>query len=179
MTEKSFTTDLDALKQRADSKRDAFEVMMYQLQDDDDLSDEKIDTLADKIATPIINAIDCTTCANCCRSLDVQLGDDDLARLANGIDVPLDKIKTHVAVQDNDDPDIIGTFAEKPCAFLDGKLCSVYAHRPTSCRDYPQFTPDFRWMLSWMINGAHLCPIIYHVLVAMVDEVDNLQRGEK
>ena len=149
---------------------------MYQLQDDDDLSDTTIDNLADSIATPIIEAIDCTTCANCCRSLDVQLGEDDLARLASSIDVSLDEIRTHITLQAHDDPDIVGIFAQKPCAFLDGRLCSVYGHRPTSCRDYPQFTPDFRWMLAWMINGAHLCPIIYNVLVAMLDEVDDLQR---
>lgn len=177
MTASPLITDLDKLKHLVDEKRDAFEVMRYQLQDDEDLDDAVIDALVDKIAAPIIDIIDCTACANCCRSLDVQLGNDDLERLAAGLDVPLDNIATHVAVKAYDDPDIVGIFAPKPCAFLEGNLCSVYAHRPTSCRDYPQFTPDFRWMLEWMINGAHLCPIIYNVLVAMLKEVDDLQRG--
>jgi len=169
-------TDLEDLKTHADKRKDDFEVMMYQLQEDDDLSDDVIDTLAEKIAQPIIDAIDCKECANCCRNLDVQLGEDDLERLASGIDVPISDIREHVEIVDFDDPDIVGIFKPKPCAFLNGKLCTVYQHRPTSCRDYPQFTPDFRWMLSWMINGTHLCPIIFNVLDEMVDEVDELQR---
>lgn len=171
-------TDLERLKQLADERRDDFEVMLYQLQGDDDLDDNAIDALADKIAHPIVEAIDCTACANCCRNLDVQLGEDDLERLATGIDVPISEIHQAVEVIDFDDPDIVGIFKPKPCAFLSGKLCTVYAHRPSSCLDYPQFSPDFRWRLGWMIEDAHLCPIIYNVLDTIVDKVDDLQGGE-
>src|SRR5690606_12188838 len=111
-------------------------------------------------------------------NLDVQLGEDDLQRLADGLNVPMEKIYHFVDIIPSDDPDIIGIFKPKPCAFLKGNLCSVYAHRPTACSDYPQFTPDFRWMLNWMIEGAQLCPIIYNVLDAMHEKVDALQRGD-
>lgn len=174
----AFITDLDTVKARAQARHDDFEVMRYQLQGDDDLNDARIDKLVDMIAAPIVAAIDCTTCANCCRHLEVQLGEDDIIRLAEGLGISHQQAEAQIAMQPMNDPDIIGTFAAKPCPFLDGKLCRVYAHRPTACRDYPQFTPDFRWMLNWMIAGAHLCPIIYHVLVAMCDQTDALQRGE-
>lgn len=170
-------SDLDEVKKRANNRRDDFEVMMYQLQEDDDLEDVTIDTVVSQIAEPIVSSIDCTLCANCCRNLDVQVGEDDLERLATGIDVPISEIRQHVEIVDFNDPDIAGIFKAKPCAFLKGKLCSVYAHRPTSCQDYPQFTPDFRWMLGWMIEGAHLCPIIYNVLDSMTNYVDDLQRS--
>lgn len=169
---------LDEIKVLAEQRKDEFDVMRYQLQYDDDLQDEDIDALAESVAQPIIAAIDCTKCANCCRNLDVQLGEDDLQRLAEGLNVPIEAIRQHVELIPSDDPDIVGIFKPKPCAFLTGNLCSVYAHRPTACRDYPQFTPDFRWMLNWMIEGAHLCPIIYNVLDVMVAKVDGLQRGE-
>ncbi|GAB5492013.1 MAG: YkgJ family cysteine cluster protein [Phototrophicaceae bacterium] len=171
-------TDLDLLSTLADEKRDEFEVMLYQLQNDDDLDDMTIDAVANAIAQPIIEAIDCTECGNCCRNLDVQLGEDDLERLATGINIPISEIRQNVTVQDIDDPDIVGIFKAQPCTFLEGNLCTVYEHRPTSCRDYPQFTPDFRWMLGWMIEGSHLCPIIYNVLIEMLKQVDTLQREE-
>lgn len=171
-------TDLEQLPILAQQHRDAFEVMLYQLQDDDDLSDARIDNLANSVAEPIVKAIDCTTCGNCCRHLDVQLGEDDLERLASGIDVAIREIREKVTVQEQDDPDIVGIFTSQPCSFLDETLCTVYENRPTSCRDYPQFTPDFRWMLGWMIEGTHLCPIIYNVLLAMTQKVDALQGGE-
>jgi Fe-S-cluster containining protein len=169
---------LDEIKVLAEQRRDEFDVMRYQLQYDDDLKEEDIDALAESVAQPIIAAIDCTQCANCCRNLDVQLGEDDLQRLAEGLNVPIEAIRQHVEHIPSDDPDIVGIFKPKPCAFLEGNFCSVYAHRPTACRDYPQFTPDFRWMLNWMIEGAHLCPIIYNVLDVMSTKVDALQRGE-
>lgn len=171
-------TDLAILPSLAQQHRDTFEVMLYQLQEDEDLSDKVIDALADSVAQPIVDAIDCKTCGNCCKNLDVQLGDDDLERLANGVDIPISEIRTSVAIQAHGDPDIVGIFADKPCRFFDGNLCTVYEHRPTSCQDYPQFTPDFRWMLGWMIEGAHLCPIIYNVLLEMSTKVDDLQREQ-
>lgn len=177
MTER-FITDLEQIKVLAKQRYDEFDVMRYQLQYDDDLSDEQIDSVVDAIAKPIIEAIDCTECANCCRNLDVQLGADDLEQLSKGLVIPISEIRQHIEIQDSADPDIIGIFKPKPCAFLKGNLCSVYPHRPTSCADYPQFTPDFRWTLNWMIDGAHLCPIIYNVLDVMINEVEKMQRGE-
>lgn len=172
-------TDLEQIKQLAAARYDEFEVMRYQLVEDDDLTDEAIDAVVDQIAAPIVAAIDCTKCANCCRSLTVQLGMDDVEQLADGIQqTPLDVLEHYVDLAE-DDPDIVGTFRQKPCAFLQGKLCSVYEHRPEACRAYPEFTPNFRWMLEWTIPGAALCPIIYNVLDAMTDVVDDLQRSVK
>lgn len=171
-------TDLETIKRLASQRHDEFDVMRYQLQDDDDLTDEEIDALVDSLAVPIVAAIDCKQCANCCRGLTVQLGEDDIALLATGTGTSPESIKRRYVDSEScsDDADIVGTFRHKPCAFLKGKLCSVYAHRPEACRAYPQFTPDFRWMLNWMIDGAGLCPIIYNVLDAMAARVDDLQR---
>jgi uncharacterized protein len=168
-------TDLDAIKQLAAQRRDEFEVMRYMLEAEDpsDETDAKIDAIAEATATPIIDAIDCTQCANCCRSLDVYLTRDDAARLAQGVDIALHEVETryidHAGAQAVDE---WGKFRAKPCAFLQGKLCNIYAHRPDSCRDYPVFTPMFRWILEDMIEGAALCPIIYNVLDAMQKQVD-------
>ena len=172
-------TDLEKIKQLAAARYDEFEVMRYQLVEDDDLTDEDIDAVVDQIAAPIIAAIDCTTCANCCRSLTVQLGMDDVEQLAAGIQQSSQEVLGQHVDLAEDDPDIVGTFRQKPCAFLQGKLCSVYEHRPEACRAYPEFTPNFRWMLEWTIPGAALCPIIYNVLDAITDAVDDLQRGVK
>lgn len=172
---KKLITDLAEIKILAEKRYDDFEVMLYRLQYDEDLTDEQIDCVVDAIAKPIVDAIDCRECANCCRNSDIQLGEDDLEHLSKGVDIPLGQIHQQVEIQVSDDPDIVGIFNSKPCIFLKNNLCSVYVHRPTSCRDYPQFTPDFRWRLKWMIGDTHLCPIIYNVLNVMLGEVDKLQ----
>jgi uncharacterized protein len=172
-------TDLDEIRRRAAERHDEFEVMRYMLELNGDLSDTELDTLVERVAAPIIAAIDCTRCANCCRSLDVALTPADADRLAQGINVPLDTILTEYP--DHQRGQVMDEWAVmrgKPCPFLAGTLCSVYAHRPETCRLYPDFTPDFRWTLSHTIEGAGLCPIIYNVLSAMVPVVDALDRPE-
>lgn len=149
--------------------------MRYMLELADEYTDAQIDAIVDEIAQPIIAAIDCTQCGNCCRSLDVYLTPDDAARLARGIDVPLDTILSeYIDREAAQEVEEWGKFRARPCAFLKGKLCSVYAHRPETCRTYPALTPDFRWTLEDTIEGASLCPIIYNVLDAMVTKVDAL-----
>ena len=168
-------TNLDAIKQLAAERADAFKVLQYQLEYRDDLTDVHIDAIVDEVAAPIVDAIDCTQCANCCRSLDVYLTPEDADRLADGLHIPVDQVETrYVEHYDAEQVGEWGRFRERPCAFLNGKLCSVYAHRPETCRTYPAFTPDFRWTLDDTIEGASVCPIIYNLLVAMIDKVDEL-----
>ena len=167
--------DLDEVRRLATARRDEFEVMRYTLELIDHLPDEEIDKVVDEVAQPIVDAIDCKQCANCCRSLDVYLTPDDAARLADGIDVPLDQITTRsIDIERASSEGEWGVMRGRPCPFLRGSLCSVYTHRPETCRTYPAMTPDFRWTLEDSIKGAALCPIIYNVLSAMVEKADEL-----
>jgi uncharacterized protein len=168
-------TDLKEIQHLAVERHDEFDVMRYMLELNDDISDEQIDALVDSVAVPIVAAINCTQCGNCCRSLEVCLVPSDAERLAQGLDIPLEAIMTHYIDREAGEKlEEWGVFKQRPCALLRGNLCSVYAHRPDSCRMYPQFTPDFRWTLEHTIAGAGLCPIIYNVLNAMVPLVDAL-----
>ncbi len=170
-------TDLEQIKHLASQRFDDFEVMRYMLEMDDDLTDADIDALVDKIAMPIIKAIDCTQCANCCRSLDVYLTQPDAQRLSSGLHIPLDEITTrYIDHESAAAEDEWGKFRARPCAFLAGNLCTIYEHRPDSCRIYPVFTPDFRWTLTDIIAGAGLCPIIFNVLAQLVPVVDQIHR---
>ncbi len=165
-------TDLHQIRQLADLNHARFELLRYLLERRTKLDDAKFDAFVDEVAAPIIAAIDCTQCANCCRSLDVYLVEDDARRLADGLMIPLSEVETRYV--DHEAAAAVeewGKFRARPCAFLDGKLCSVYDHRPESCRLYPTFTPDFRWTLEDIIEGAGLCPIIYNVLSDLCDRL--------
>lgn len=171
-------TDPQALPALLRIHADAFDVLRYQLQEDDALNDARIDAWVAQIAEPIVRAIDCTQCGNCCKALDVYLEEADVEQLADGLLIPFEDIITrHVDTDVAHTVGEWGKFAHKPCAFLKGTRCSVYAHRPQTCRDYPAFTPDFRWLLDDIIDGASVCPIIANVLLALVDEVDDFIAG--
>jgi Fe-S-cluster containining protein len=168
-------THLDEISRLAVERRDEFEVLRYTLEGDDDLTDAEIDAAVDRIAQPIVAAIDCTQCANCCRGLLVSLVPSDAERLADAIDIPVEHVVTqYVDLERGREVEEWGVFRHRPCVFLRGNLCSVYSHRPESCRTYPLFTPDFRWTLEHTIAGAGTCPIIYNVLSEMVSRADEL-----
>lgn len=170
-------TDLDILKRLAAERADDYDVLRYLLQDDDGIDDATLDALVDEVAAPVVEAVDCTACGNCCQSLDVYLTPGDVRRLAEGVDVPADTIEARLVDRDRAaQVEEWGVFKQKPCLFLCGKRCSVYPHRPDSCRAYPVFTPDFRWTLDEIAAGAGMCPIIYNVLEAVIARVDEAQR---
>lgn len=155
-------TDLETIARLATEWADDYDAFRYYVEDDE-RTDAELDALVDELAKPIIEAIDCTQCANCCRRLDVYLTPEDAAQLATGLSIPVQDVRTQyidAAVNEGE----WGVFRARPCAFLHGNLCSIYPHRPESCRAYPEFTPDFRWQLNHILGGVGLCPIIFNVV---------------
>ncbi len=167
---KCLETDLDYIADRAAEQQDAYEVLLYQLQWDDAIDDSKLDAYVEAIAAPIRAAIDCTQCANCCLGSAVCIVPSDITRLAKGIGQTEAEITAAYVANPETGGDM--TLCSRPCKLLDGLRCSVYAHRPQSCRDFPAFAPDFRWILAHIIKGATICPIIYHVLDALIAQID-------
>jgi Fe-S-cluster containining protein len=156
----------------AQARHDDFEVMRYQLIANDDIADDDLDIVIAAIATPIIARTDCKLCGNCCHKLDVYLTPEDADALSVGIQIPLASLLTDT-IKDARAVGEWGRFAQSPCRFLSDKKCTVYEHRPQTCRDYPVFTPDFRWLLDDMIEGASICPIIYETLCAVWEYVEH------
>jgi Fe-S-cluster containining protein len=169
----TYSIDLNVIAADAAARCDAYEVMFYQFQYDDDLTDAQLDAIVEAVAAPIIADIDCTQCANCCRTLDVYLEPDDLNRLERAFHISIDEIRTRCVDDDVlSDSGAVGKLKGKPCKFLDDKRCGIYEYRPQACRDYPFLTPDFRWSMEQLIPGAAVCPIIYHTLNALLERVD-------
>jgi hypothetical protein len=166
-----YPIDLAYIAAQAAQQQDDNEAFRYYVEDDD-LSDSDLDILVERLAAPILAAIDCTQCANCCRHLDVYLTPSDAERLAQGLFIPLESLQTeyidHPRAQTEDE---WGVLAQHPCHFLHGTRCSIYPHRPESCRAYPEFTPDFRWQLGHILGGYGLCPIIYHLIETLKAEM--------
>ncbi len=171
MSENSYPIDLAYISTEAANRADDYDAFRYFVELDE-RTDAELDTLVEKIAAPIIAAIDCKQCANCCRSLDVYLAESDAERLAAGSFIPIEQLLNDTIDRDraaaNEE---WGVFRHKPCQFLNGTLCSVYEHRPESCRMYPVFTPDFRWTLEEVLGGVGLCPIIYYTIEQLQREL--------
>ncbi|MBL8130396.1 MAG: YkgJ family cysteine cluster protein [Anaerolineae bacterium] len=171
--------DYTLLPRLAAERRAEFEAMREAIEFDGALNDDALDALVESLAAPIIAVVDCTQCANCCRSLDVCLVPDDIPRLASALLIAPDDVMTRYADRERGAAqEEWAVVPEHPCPFLGGTLCTIYADRPHACRLYPQFTPDFRYNLEDTIEGASTCPIIYNVLVALAERVEPLPYDE-
>jgi Fe-S-cluster containining protein len=166
--------DLDRIAALAEARRDDFEVLRYTLEFiQDELPDGALDALVEEIAAPILAAIDCTACAHCCATIDVYLTPTDADCLAEALALPVEVvIARYIERESAGRLDEWGVFRHSPCAFLEGKRCLHYSHRPEACRAYPALTPDFRWTLADTLAGAGRCPIIYHILEALARRFD-------
>jgi hypothetical protein len=115
---------------------------------------DDIDEIVAGLSRKYFSLIDCKECGNCCRSLSaMDVSESELATMAET------KRKLEVSRADGK-----CSVKMQPCPMLDGNLCSIYANRPKTCRDYPYLElPDFTYRLIGVIENTFICPIVFNV----------------
>jgi Fe-S-cluster containining protein len=128
------------------------------------------DRILRRIAEGIQEQIDCTQCANCCKTSTTEISERDIERLSRHL-----RIGREDFLRDYTMPDDEGTLSLKfnqaagGCVFLDGKLCTVYEARPDNCQRYPHMVRGSGSIASRMwqfVDRASVCPIVYNSLEA-------------
>jgi uncharacterized protein len=156
----------------AEQTQDANLGLRQYLKQQDHLSDEQVDQLVREITDRVWASIDCTTCANCCKELQIGLTDAEAQRLAGHLGLTTEAFCQQFleAIEDQGDPpeegeaDIRWHVRGKPCAFLKDDRCMVYDDRPRQCCKYPYLhEPDFSSRTLAMVERTFTCPIVYRV----------------
>ena len=133
------------------------------------LSDTDLDQQVQQVAAKISAKIDCTTCGNCCKSLQISVDNDDIEMLAASQRIAFRSFERR-AVQKM--PDGEKCLIRTPCDFLDGEKCTVYSSRPKACRDFPYLhNSQFRQRMLTAIDNTEICPIAYNTLEALKVEL--------
>jgi uncharacterized protein len=123
--------------------------------------------LAGKLHEQAFQIVDCTRCANCCKTLNIKFEDSDIERIAGHLNMPTDVfISTYLeADQEN------GGYKARqhPCPFLGpDDRCTIYDVRPTVCQEYPHTNKEglvFRTMS--VANNTLVCPAVYWIVEQM------------
>lgn len=134
---------------------------------------KNIDLLTDKINTEVWKEIDCTSCANCCKTMTPTFTKRDINRIANHLEMkPNDFIKTWLDYEKKD-KDWVNK--KQPCQFLDLKSnkCSIYEVRPADCSGFPHLNKkkmvDYIHVHKQNIN---YCPATYSMVEKMMYEIN-------
>jgi len=173
-----FETDLAEIKKLAQEKETENKEFREHLQHCM-ISHEELDAIVHRLDAYVASKIDCRQCANCCRELAATLGREDIARLARAEGITSEQFDRKY-LEKTDEPDRF-LIRQKPCPFLEGKLCRHYHGRPESCVEFPFLhKEDFTTRSMMALWNLSYCPIVYNVyelLKAEVAELEMLRRG--
>jgi Fe-S-cluster containining protein len=124
--------------------------------------DAELDASVRGITDAVWSQIECTSCAHCCKRLQIVVDDRDIRRLADRLKMAVGAFKArYVAVA----ADKVKHFVSSPCPFLgDDGFCTVYEDRPQACRDFPYLhDAGFRSRSLTMVENVGFCPIVFNV----------------
>jgi Fe-S-cluster containining protein len=116
--------------------------------------------------------IDCLTCANCCKTTGPLFKQKDIERLGAHLKMkPAQFIDTYLHI-DEDKDYVLNVL---PCPFLGAdNYCSVYAHRPNACREYPHTNQrKMHTTFKETLNNTAICPAVFEIVEKLKNVYDN------
>jgi uncharacterized protein len=125
------------------------------------------DQVAKELHEQAFTIIDCTRCANCCKTMNVTLDGADIERLSTHLGMTPNELTEAYLEWDKDQ--WAYQIRKQPCPFLGADdRCTVYNVRPTCCREYPHTDKDeFVCRTTLHANSAKLCPAVFWIVEEM------------
>lgn len=135
---------------------------------------KKVDEMFFPLAKEAEQAIDCTTCGNCCKELEPEVSQSEILRLANLAQLtPEDFKRIHLGMEPGTG---IQFMKAQPCCFLSGTRCSIYIDRPASCQDYPHLHhPRVKYRIKKILDQYGICPIVFNSVEALKKKINQLK----
>lgn len=127
---------------------------------------KNLDETVQKLHNKAFAHIDCTTCANCCKTTSPRFLTKDIERLAKHFKIsPGQFIQQYLRIDEDEDY----VLQQTPCPFLaDDNLCTVYDERPNACREYPH-TNDRKFYrhLAITYDNTFICPAVFEIVAQL------------
>ncbi|MGH8175361.1 MAG: YkgJ family cysteine cluster protein, partial [Steroidobacter sp.] len=145
-----------------------------------ELDPEELDQRVFELTKRVWAGIDCTTCANCCKTVRPTFSEEEIERLARRLGIARQQfIETYLEPSEAGDENPWQT-RTTPCPFLKENRCSVCEDRPADCSGYPYlYEPDFASRTIAMIDRTFTCPIVYEVMEELKRSVGFRRRAGK
>jgi len=163
-----YETNLSVIAEQAVLKEEENDHFLLSLKHQDGaVLDNKVHAINKRVS----EAIDCTQCGNCCRTLVINVTPEEIGGLAEYLQQPSEQVKEKYIEESQQGQCFINSI---PCAFFADKKCTIYAHRFTECRDFPHLHKNgFRERLLGTLMHYGSCPIIYNVIEELKAELDS------
>lgn len=122
----------------------------------------RIDEQVQQLNKLIEPQIDCTACGNCCKSLLINVTDEEADRVAEHLQLNRKEFDEQYLEKGTHGLMVINAI---PCHFLADNKCTVYENRFAGCREFPALhLPSFTKRLFTVMMHYNRCPIIFNVV---------------
>ena len=153
-------TDLTVIKKEAQNKFEENQTFFIYLKK---FASEILSPHIKEISNKVSSKVDCTACANCCKSLNPTLVERNIIEFSETLkEDQMLRLKENLFFDKMNNRWIVNS---SPCPLLENNLCVVYSGRPHSCREYPHIEPnEFKYKKISIINNYGICPIVYNTV---------------
>ncbi|WNZ87835.1 YkgJ family cysteine cluster protein [Streptococcus iniae] len=159
--------NLDRYKELAQQKQAEHRKFLAQLKKK---PPKNLDKMVQEVHREVFKEIDCTACANCCKSLGPLFTEADIERISKHFRMKLSAFE-NMFLQIDEDGDKI--FQSMPCPFLgEDNLCSIYEVRPKACREFPHTDRKKIYQINHLtLKNTLFCPATYLFVEKLKDRV--------
>jgi hypothetical protein len=125
--------------------------------------DRVVDRKAHRLHKEAFSIIDCTQCANCCKTIHPLLTEEDIQRIARHLGMSESAFRAEYLKVDDD-----GRLRTKalPCPFLGAdNRCKIYEVRPADCVEYPHTDKEgFTFRTYGIAENSLVCPAVFYIV---------------
>lgn len=116
--------------------------------------------------------IDCTQCANCCKTMTPTYQRADILRIAKHLGMKPKDFKEKWLMQDESNGDFVNK--QVPCQFLqDDNRCGIYEVRPIDCAEFPHHNKKpFDEYNETFIGNVIRCPATFELVSRLKKRVE-------
>ena len=131
-------------------------------------SADRVDKVASVLHQEAFEKIDCTQCANCCKTAKPTLSLTDVERISTHLKISVEELERNYLIPSKEAANTWDMNA-LPCPFLNQEnLCTIYEVRPLACQDYPNTHKEgFTSRRYGHTANTEICPASYYIVERM------------
>lgn len=149
--------DLQAFRKKALRKKARLTAFLKKL---DKIVPEDMPLLVAEEDTKMWQKVDCTTCANCCKTMTPTFTKKDVTRIAGHLGMEPAAFRDKWLHKEEDSGDWVNNL--QPCQFLVDNKCSIYEVRPADCAEFPHHNKKpFDLYNDTFVQNLHRCPATF------------------
>ena len=160
--------DIKKFEKTANKERPALEGFLDKL---DEMVPQGFSKIIREEDAKVWKEVDCTKCANCCKTMTPVFTKKDIKRIAVHLDMkPEAFFEKWLMVEDDSGNTVNKTL---PCQFLIDDKCSIYEVRPSDCAEFPHHDKrPFDLYNDTFKQNLHRCPATFDLITKLKTRIE-------